>query len=231
MKKLLTIIFSMSLIACGGGGGDTPPTPPPTVNKAPSKPGLVEPSNGLLCIDNTQTFQWNSATDPDGDSVTYQLQIARDTNFTDIAQNLTVSGTSQSVTLERGVAYYWRVKAIDSKNLSGDYSSTFNLYTEGDGESNHLPFAPVLTAPTLHAVIQTATTDLQWTANDTDSDPLTYDVFLDTVNPPATKVSTSQTGTVYTATLTAAQTYYWKVVVKDDKGGETIGQIWSFKTD
>ena len=29
----------------------------------------------------------------------------------------------------------------------------------------------------------------------------------------------------------SAKTYYWKVIVKDDKGGKTAGQVWDFKTD
>lgn len=31
--------------------------------------------------------------------------------------------------------------------------------------------------------------------------------------------------------LLPSKNYYWKVVVKDNKGGETIGQIWEFKTN
>ena len=65
---------------------------------------------------------------------------------------------------------------------------------------------------------QTATTvTLQWTASDADtSDILTYDVYFGTENQP---------------TIVTSATYYWKIVVKDNKGGQTIGQVWIFTTD
>ena len=64
-----------------------------------------------------------------------------------------------------------------------------------------------------------------------DNDPLSFDIFFDTVNPPTTKVSENQSETTLNQALEASKSYYWKVVVKDDKDGVTIGQIWSFKTD
>ncbi len=231
MKKLLYILTICSILwSCGGGGGDDPPPPPP-VNKAPSTPTLVAPANNLLCIDDTVAFQWSTATDPEGDAITYQIQVATDNQFNQIIQSLNDSSTSLSISLEKGIAYYWRVKATDSKNASGSYSSTFQFYTEGEGVTNHLPFTPVLVKPALNDVEQGVTTSLEWTASDVDSDPLIFDVYLGTNNPPITIISENQTGTTYTASLTASTNYYWKIVVKDDKGGKTIGQVWNFITD
>jgi len=98
--------------------------------------------------------------------------------------------------------------------------------------SNHLPFAPQLVAPQLHAEIEGTSTTLSWTASDVDNDALTYDVYLDHTNTsPTTQVSSDQTETTYTATgLASNKTYSFKVVVKDDKGGATVGQVWSFIT-
>ena len=192
----------------------------------------MEPTNNLLCIDNTVDFQWNAATDPEGDAITYQIQVSKNNQFTEIVQTLNGTETTRSISLEKGVAYYWRVKATDNKNASSSYSSTFQFYTEGDGVTNHLPFSPVLVNPLLNAVEQEATTTLEWTASDVDTnDTLTFDIYLDTVNPPITKISENQSETVLNVDLTSSQSYYWKVVVKDDKGGQTIGQIWNFQTD
>ncbi len=64
------------------------------------------------------------------------------------------------------------------------------------------------------------------------NDVLVYDVYFGTTSTPITKVASNISTTSWTsATLQAATNYYWKVVVKDDKGGETIGQIWNFKTN
>lgn len=234
MKKYLYItILSLVISACGGGGGtDSPPDPPPPVNKAPNKPVQTAPTNNLLCTDNTVQFQWNSASDPDGDSVSYELQIATNNSFSENLQSSTISSTSATITLEKGVAYYWRIRAKDSKGATSDYSSTFSFYTEGEGVSNHLPFSPSIVSPELNAVVQTESVDLSWTASDVDTeDTLTFDVYFGTDIPPTEKIATDISETTLNQSLEASKTYYWKVVVKDDKGGITIGQIWGFKTD
>lgn len=231
MKKLLYIFCSsILLISCGSddGGG----TPPPAENKAPSVPVQSAPINNLLCIDNTVTFEWSASTDPEGDSVTYELQVATDNAFTQNLETRTAISTSSTVSLVKGVAYYWRVKAIDAKNASSDYSSTFNFYTEGEGERNHLPFLPELIGPSINEVVQNSTVELRWSASDVDvNDVLTFDVYLDEVNPPVNLVSQNQSANSFSANINSSTTYYWKVVVKDDKGGSALGQIWNFKTD
>ncbi len=231
MRKIIFIIaFSSILFSCGGNGDED--LDPALLNSSPTSPILTSPTNGRLCIDNTVSFQWNSSTDPDDDVISYEIQVATDNQFNQIAHTLTGSSTSQSISLDRGIAYYWRVKATDSKNLSSNYSTTFNFYTEGKGESNHLPFSPDLVTPVLNATIQTASATLEWTASDVDdNDILVFDVFFGTDNPPTTKIGDNQSENTLDVDIIAATNYYWYVVVKDDQGGETIGQIWNFKTD
>lgn len=220
--------LSFGLWSCGGGGGDEP-TP---VNTAPTVPTLAYPTNNLLCIDNVINFQWNASTDAEGDDITYQIQVAKDITFTEILHTLTTSTASKSITLEKGIAYYWRVKATDNKSASSDYSTTFYFYTEGVGIVNHLPFSPVLVSPALNSVQTETNVTLQWTANDVDtSDVLTYDVYFGKDNANLPIISPNQSALTLSSAVTASTTYYWKVVVKDDKGGQTIGQIWSFTTD
>ncbi|KUO67051.1 MAG: hypothetical protein APF83_03670 [Lutibacter sp. BRH_c52] len=221
--------MSFGLTSCGGGGDDTPPTP---VNTAPTVPTLASPTNNLLCIDNVVNFTWNASTDAEGGTITYEIQVAKNNLFSPVSHTQTSTTTSKSITLEKGIAYYWRVKATDNKNASSNYSATFNLYTEGLGITNHLPFSPVLVSPALNSVQTTATVNLQWTASDVDtSDILTYDVYFGTVNPPTALVSLNQSASSLNRNVSASTKYYWKVVVKDGKGGQTIGQVWSFTTD
>ena len=232
MKKFLYIaIIGLVIVACGGsdGGGDPPPPPE---NRPPSTPTLVSPTNNKLCIDNALVFEWNASTDPDGDPVKYQLQIATDNQFTQIAHDFNnLTSTSKSVSLDKGIAYYWKVKAKDDKNAESDFSPTYQFYTEGEGVSNHLPFAPVLVAPSLDATISESSVTLEWTANDVDNDALTYDVYFGTDNPPTVVLSPDQSETTISKDLVASTNYYWKIVVKDNNGGQTIGQTWNFKTD
>lgn len=234
MKNFIYIAaISFSLWSCGGGSGGEP-TPQPVVNTAPTVPTLIYPSDKLLCIDNVLNFQWNASTDAEGGVITYQIQVAKDSQFSQIAHTLTSTTTSKSISLEKGIAYYWRVKATDSKSAASNYSATFSFYTEGVGITNHLPFSPVLVSPTLNEIVHDApkTLALTWTASDVDaSDSLTYDVYFGTDKANLSIVSPNQSAKTYSAAITASKTYYWKVVVKDGNGGQTIGQVWSFITD
>jgi hypothetical protein len=230
-KAYLYLAVSFGLVlSCSSGGGDDEPAPP-AENKAPSTPSQIYPLNNTLCIDNAVNFQWNASTDPENNSISYKVEVSETSSFTTLAFNETSTTSARVISLPKGKAYYWRVKAIDSKQAEGGYSSVSQFLTEGEGVSNHLPFSPDLVAPALNSEIDGITTTLSWTASDADNDTLTYDVYLGTNSNPTTKVSENQTGTTYAASnLTAATTYYFKVVVKDGKGGITIGQVWKFKT-
>lgn len=230
MKNILSItLISLLFLSCGGG--DTA-TPEPT-NTAPTVPTLVAPTNSKLCITNSVSFEWSVATDAESNAIIYQLQIALDNQFTQIVKTVEGATNSQTIDLEKGKAYYWRVKASDSKNLSSNYSSIYSFYTEGVALLNHLPFLPQLVSPVNNATITGIATNLKWTATDADvTDTLLYDVYLGTDNPPTAKVGSAlSTSSIDITTLKAATLYYWKVVVKDSKGGETSGQVWSFKTN
>lgn len=232
MKKIIVILALSTFVWSCGGGGDTPPPPPP-VNHAPTVPTLVYPTNNLLCINNPVECTWNASTDSDGDAITYQIEVAQNSTFTLDKQTFNGTSLAQSVPLVENIAYYWRVKATDSNNAASSYSSVYKFYTYGEGVTNHLPFSPELVSPALNGIVQTATANLQWTADDVDTaDTLTYDVYFGTETIPVSVVSANQSATSFvTPTLTASTSYYWKIVVKDGKGGQTIGQIWSFTTD
>ena len=233
MKITIYILLFASIFwSCSGGSGGNEIIPP-TENTAPTTPILVSPTNNLLCINNELNFTWNASIDKEGNPITYFIEVAKNNLFSPIDLNLTSISTSKTITLEKGIAYYWRVKAADSKGAESSYSNVYSFYTEDTGVSNHLPFLPILISPNLGTVVQSPTTTLQWSGSDTDiSDILTYDVYFGTVNPPTAIISSNQSeSTFLTPNLNASTTYYWKIVVKDDKGGQTIGQIWNFITD
>ena len=153
-KIFLLSIVSILFVYCGGG--ETGPTAPPEpVNTAPSVPVLNSPTNNKLCISNIVVFEWSASTDSEKNPITYQLQVATDNQFAQIVNTSEVSGTTQSVTLDKGKAYYWRVKATDSKNASSSYSTVYSFYTEGVALSNHLPFIPELISPVNNAILNT----------------------------------------------------------------------------
>lgn len=232
MKRILKFIL-MSLIigSCSSGGEDDTDTPEPAQNNSPSIPTLIYPTNSLLCIDNTLLFEWNTSVDSEGDAITYKIEVSKDNGFNVISNTVSSAATSQSFTLDKGVSYYWRVKAIDSREVSSDYSSVYNLYTESEGISNHLPFAPQLINPTLNSSIESGNILLEWESSDVDGDSLKYDIYFGSNNPPTTLISDNQDETTIAVTVAASEEYYWKIIVKDQNGGQSIGQIWKFLTN
>ena len=241
MKNIAAILLlSIAIVSCGGGGGDEPP-PAPVVNKAPTIPnGLVSPTNGLLCIDNTVIFTWNGSTDPEGDNISYEIIVAKDSQFTTIVKQETTSALTKTYLLEKGIPYYWKVKAIDSKSKASDYTSHWGFYTEGVGTlSNYVPFAATLVKPTINSTVSGTSVVFEWNSSDLDAtDILKYDFYLSTSSttfPTEPTVGNHDAKTITRTGLQSNTTYYWRIDVKDydskgAKGGKSTGQIWSFKT-
>jgi outer membrane protein assembly factor BamB/outer membrane lipoprotein-sorting protein len=74
-------------------------------------------------------------------------------------------------------------------------------------------------------------TDLSWTGGDPNGDPVTYDIYFDTVSPPA-KIVSNQSGTSYDpGSMSYYETYYWKIVAWEPLGNYTEGPIWQFSTE
>lgn len=228
MKNLPLIFLSFLVLSCGGSDGDMPdPEPPIQENTAPSIPELASPNNDALCTDNPLDFTWGASTDAEGNAIQYEITVATDQGFTSNLQSHITSDTEANFTLMPSTAYYWRVRAKDNRNNLSDYSTVRAFYTEGEGSSNHLPFATTLISPELSTEIDAGTAVLEWSAGDVDEDPLTYDIYFGTTNPPTLLVENTSSDS-HSVNVSAATTYYWKIVVKDDQGGAAVGQIWSF---
>jgi hypothetical protein len=231
MKKpyLYLLLVGLFLAACGGEDG--PNEIDLGENTAPTVPSQVFPLNNTICTDNNVLFEWTASTDNEGNPITYKIEVSDESSFSTLMVDESNRALSSLITLDRGQIYYWRIKAIDNRSAESAYSDVMQFITEGEGISNHLPFAPTLLSPALDSEIEGTSVTINWTATDIDGDPLTFDVYLDTNENPSTLVSENQTVSTYDATgLSASTKYYFKIVVKDDKGGTSIGQVWSFIT-
>lgn len=100
-----------------------------TTNEPPSVPVLPSPSDNSSTIDNTPTFQWQASTDPESDSITYDLQVDDDSGFGSPTVDETGLGTtSYTPTSELSPDnYYWRVRAVDNNNNQSSWSSSWSL--------------------------------------------------------------------------------------------------------
>jgi len=148
-------------------------------NRAPSAVNLIYPSQNLLCIENTITFNWSEAIDPENDALEYNIIIATDRAMTNIIENETTTSSELTFILEKQTAYYWKVDALDVKNNQGTESEIFAFYTKGEGVLNYAPFASELVSPENNGQVNATSVSLTWEAADADTDDiLSYELYF-----------------------------------------------------
>ncbi|HTF56857.1 MAG TPA: hypothetical protein VK661_06460, partial [Planctomycetota bacterium] len=110
-------------------------------NAPPTIPNIVAPNQVDVGVSVTGgeasiTFQYTASTDPEGSSVTYEIDIAPDGTFTTIEKSVTgIQGTetTQLVSVPGlPLPKYWRVRARDLQGQESAWSSnaTFRLVLE-----------------------------------------------------------------------------------------------------
>jgi uncharacterized protein (TIGR02145 family) len=98
------------------------------------------------------------------------------------------------------------------------------------GTTNQPPLQPSNLSPAHNSTGQNINPTISWFCSDPENDPMTYDVYFSSNNPP-TLVSTGQASTTYVpATLLNNYDYFWKIVAHDNHGNSTVGPIWRFTT-
>jgi hypothetical protein len=194
-------------------------------NNPPAIPSDPAPVNGASSQPYTLTLRWKCS-DPDGDPLKYDVYFGTNPTPSELIVS-DQSGTSYQVTkLQESMTYYWRVVAKDNHN--GITSSPVWSFS---GKTNLAPTAPYGPTPVNGAIDQSIALTMRWNASDDDGDPLTYDVYLGTNNPPTDIVVADRSSNNYTPSLLSGETtYFWRVVAKDGHGGTTSGPVWSFTT-
>lgn len=97
-------------------------------------------------------------------------------------------------------------------------------------DNNNHPNDPMNPSPSNYAKFISTNIILAWECSDPDSDSLCYDVYLGKSTDPQL-VKSELKKTSYTPNiLDIEETYYWKIVAKDDHNNHTTGDIWQFET-
>jgi uncharacterized protein (TIGR02145 family) len=147
---------------------------------------------------------------------------------------LGLNGYSWSSTqYDASSAHYLYLLGYDAHIYLNGYFKTygFSVRCLKDEAPNLPPNAPSHPVPDSGGINVWTSPTLRWSCSDPEADPLTYDVYFGTDNPPATLVSSNQGDTSYApAGLSRGTTYYWKVVAKDDQAHSTAGPVWRFAT-
>ena len=102
-------------------------------NTAPTVPALTAPADSAQLTTGTPVFTWAASTDANGDTVSYQIQIDDNNDFSSPAvsqSGLSVTSFTPGSALPNGT-YFWRVRASDDLTSSA-YSTvrTFSIDTQ-----------------------------------------------------------------------------------------------------
>ena len=205
-----------------------------TENNPPYTPSNPDPYDGETGVDVDHDLSWTGG-DPDpGDTVTYDVYFEAGDPTPDVLVSDGQSGTTYDPgTMTYGLTYYWQIIAEDNHGATAtgpvwDFSTAMNT----------APYTPSNPDPYDGETDVDVDSDLSFNGGDPNSgDTVTYDVYLDTVDPPVTYETigpypASQTSITYDpGTLTGDTTYYWQIIAWDDHGAQSTGSVWEFTTE
>jgi Concanavalin A-like lectin/glucanases superfamily/Domain of unknown function (DUF5050) len=139
----------------------------------------------------------------------FSISISRTDTFLDISSSL-----------KFGTAYYWRVIGVSATGAS-DTSDTWTFSTPAMARIQ-------LLSPADNTTLAIASATLSWQPGYYRSH---FQILVDTLNPPAQTVITSQADTFYAAgNLSYVKKYYWRVVASDLSGNRDSSSVRSFTT-
>jgi hypothetical protein len=196
-------------------------------NFPPSSPVNPSPTNGLVGVPVTVHLIWDECADPNGDPVVYDVYFGTG-NSPVFAGTRTSASFDPPGDLAFNTTYRWRIVARDDDG--GETQGPLWTFTTGSAP-NHPPVAPSNPSPPNGATGLAVTTGLDWSASpDPDGDPVAYDVYFGTADPPPFVQHQAATSYDPPGVLAYGTTYHWRVVAKDLWGDETSGPDWSFTT-
>ena len=232
MKKILLLTLITIGYSCSSGGSDDGPGEPPVV--LPEAANLVFPDDNQECNEGVSinafqsqvTFQWQAA----ANTTIYDLVIKN--LDTDLTTTLSSNTTEKTVSINKATPYSWYVVSKSSATPETAQSATWKFYNAGDATQNYAPFPAELVGPLMGANLTGITSiTLEWIGSDVDGDIIGYDVYFDTVNPPVNQVGTDQTEMTNNVNVSGGNTYYWKVITKDNEGNNSESPVFQFRVD
>jgi M6 family metalloprotease-like protein len=181
-------------------------------------PILVSPADGAT-VTLIPTLDWSTITGASN----FDVQVCTDVNCSPPARSHNTETNLSQWTVSPDLApvttYYWRVR---TNNPCGPGSwSGFRSFTT----YCPTPQAPLNNAPPNGATGVSTSPTLIWIGQAwTDY----YDVYLDTLSDPQTKVGTTTDTSWSLSDLSCNVTYYWRIVAKNACGNSTAGSISHF---
>lgn len=232
LRFFFIIIFTIQLISCGGGDDGSPMMPISESEVVPFVATLLFPENNTECnegviVSDTESkvvFKWNVSENTDFYTV----------NLKNLNSNVSVNLNSNSNELEinllRGFPYSWSVISNANGSTKTAETDKWKFYNTGPATENFAPFPADLISPGMGSSINSGMIELSWLGLDLDDDIQSYDIYIDSNDPPTTLFENS-TSTSLEYIATSSITYYWIVVTKDSEGNSSNSEVFQFKTN
>ena len=176
-------------------------------------------------------FTWSPSTDDTSADIIYQIDVSTSPGFETIFRTGKTMSNAKVLSLDKGVNYFWRVKAIDEDQKESNYSESWQFITESEATSNHVPFTPELIGPSDDSSNNSTNVTLQWSCEDADGDVLSYSVYFGASQEPELVQEDLSVASLAQENLTSGVTYYWYVVANDGSGSSSQSKLWSFSVD
>lgn len=226
MRYALILFVFCIFYSCRKEDDSVPPAPEGAV--------LVFPEINSECttgvdIDEFQsqiTFEWQAATNTNRYTLTV---INLETNT---PQTISTVNTQASLSLAKGAPFSWSVLSSNSESDETATSESWLFYNAGS-QRTYAPFPAQIILPQAGSTIQSTTTNqtvLSWSGADVENDIETYQIFFSTTSPPESlfAVTTAENQEV-TVSVTAGNTYFWRVVTIDAEGNSSDSGIFDFR--
>ena len=201
------------------------PEPDPAILNSPENNNTCIPliSNSIRAV---ISFGWTESLNTDS----YELVVRN--NVTGSEQKKLVDLTSTTLSLIRGVPYTWWILSKSEISTVDTNSAVWSFYLEALQQEGFLPFSAQLISPQEGATVTLTSGqyNLQWTGSDLDNDIAYFQVHIGTDQAQLSLVQDNHTSSSYQASLSAGQTYYWKIVTVDQVGNRSESSILSFVT-
>ncbi len=104
------------------------------------------------------------------------------------------------------------------------------LVVDAGSIENQSPEIPTIVQPNNSAQNQPTSLTLEWSCEDPDGDPLTYDVYFGQSDSPSLVAEDIENTEYEVSGLDYNTTYHWQIKAHDDHGNTSESPVWSFTT-
>ncbi|UCF08559.1 MAG: PQQ-binding-like beta-propeller repeat protein, partial [Thermoplasmata archaeon] len=145
------------------------------LNNPPEAPVLYSPEDRSIRTTSGLVLDWSESTDPEGDHVSYTVEINDTNDFGDPLYKYTNVEASHLEVALSDDTWWWKVRAVDEFEARSDWSEVWNFTID---TINDLPMVTV-TSPNGDEVWN-GVHMINWTASDPEHENMTFNIWLST---------------------------------------------------